>query len=201
MSFFVVMIDKNKVKDFFNALAKHWDEDTIIDDKIIDVIFTNARIEKGNCVLDVACGTGVLIPYYFDAGVSFVTAIDLSPEMVRIASEKYHSEKTKFICGDATIHRFTKKYDNVVIYNAFPHFGDPYKLIANLSSCLKQGGYFTIAHSMSREKINMHHENIDTDLFVDLPTIDELSIMVGKHLRVTTTVSDEKMYQIVAEKC
>ena len=195
------MIDKNKVRDFFDSLANQWDEGTNINEEIKDKIFANAKIEKGNCVLDVACGTGVLIPHYFDAGVSFVTAIDLSPEMVRIASEKYHSEKTKFICGDATVHRFTKKYDNVVIYNAFPHFGDPDKLIANLSSCLKQGGYFTIAHSMSREKINMHHENIDTDLFVDLPTIDELSIMVGKHLRVTTTVSDEKMYQIVAEKC
>lgn len=194
------MVDKNKVKDFFDALAEKWDEGMIIDNKIIETIFTNARIEKGNCVLDVACGTGVLIPYYFDAGVSFVTAIDLSPEMVRIAKDKYRSEKTEFICDDATAHRFVKMYDNAVIYNAFPHFGDPDKLISNLASCLKPGGHLTIAHSMSREKINNHHGNIDSDLFVDLLPIDELAIMVNKYLRVTTTVSDDKMYQIVAEK-
>lgn len=43
-------------------------------------------------VLDVACGTGVLIPDYLERGAAQVTAIDIAPEMVRIAREKFPQE-------------------------------------------------------------------------------------------------------------
>lgn len=194
------MIDIDKVKSFFDSIAEQWDDGMIIDDGIVGLIMENAGIKKGSRVLDVACGTGVLVPYYLERGVSEVTAIDLSPEMIRIAKDKFDGYNIEFICDDAAIHNFEKTYDNAVIYNAFPHFADPEKLIINLSSCLEPGGKLTIAHGMSRERINSHHGSIDNSLFVDLLSIDELSVMVGKHLRITTAVSNEKMYQIVAEK-
>lgn len=194
------MIDKNKVKSFFDSLAGHWDDGMIIDDGIVGLIMENAGIKKGNKVLDVACGTGVLIPFYFGRGVTEITAIDLSPEMIRIAKDKFDGYNIEFICDDAVIHNFENTYDNIVVYNAFPHFADPEKLIENLSSCLKPGGSLTIAHGMSREKINSHHGNIDSGLFVDLLPVDELSVIVGNYLHVTTAVSNEKMYQVVGKK-
>ncbi|MCR5456894.1 MAG: methyltransferase domain-containing protein [Clostridiales bacterium] len=195
------MVDTNEVKSFFDSLAGHWDDNMVINEKTIDLILKNAGIKSNGKVLDVACGTGVLIPYYLDRGVSSVTAIDISLKMIEIAGNKFKSKNVVFICDDAVNHTFDTEFDNIVVYNAFPHFGNPDGLIYNLSSCLKSGGRLTIAHSMSRDKINEHHGNISKNLFVDLMTIDELSDLVGRYLRVTITVSDENMYQIVAEKC
>lgn len=195
------MVDTNEVKTFFDSLADHWDDNMVINEKTMDLILSNAGIKSNVKVLDVACGTGVLIPYYFDRGAETVTAIDISSEMIKIAEGKFKSMNVEFICDDAVKHTFDTQFDNIVVYNAFPHFGNPEGLISNLSSCLKNGGKLTIAHGMSRDRINAHHCNISKNLFVDLITIDELSDLVGRYLRVTITVSDENMYQIVAEKC
>ena len=55
---------------------------------VIGQILDNAGIRPGVSVLDVACGTGVLIPDYLKRGAAQITAIDIAPEMVRIAREK-----------------------------------------------------------------------------------------------------------------
>ena len=70
-------------------------------DTIIGRILDNAEVGPGMDVLDVACGTGVMFDYYLGRGVSSVTGIDISPEMAKIAAEKYaHEPKIQVICGD-----------------------------------------------------------------------------------------------------
>ena len=194
------MVDTNEVKSFFDSLAGHWDDNMVMNEETTKLILDNAGIKSKTRVLDVACGTGVLIPYYLGRGVSSVTAIDISPKMIEIAVNKFQSKNVSFICDDAVTHRFDTEFDNIVVYNAFPHFGNPDKLLSNLSSCLKRGGKLTVAHGMSRDRINAHHGNINNNLFVDLMTIEDLSRLVSRYLRVTVAVSNEDMYQIVAEK-
>ena len=58
------MIETEEVIAFFNRLAPDWDAEMIRNDAVIDVILDNARVTGGKDVLDVACGTGVLIPDY-----------------------------------------------------------------------------------------------------------------------------------------
>ena len=64
---------------------------------------------------------------------------------------------------------------------------------------VKKGGTLTIAHGMSREKINTHHDNVMnvSNLLMD---IDELDGLLKKYLKVREKISDEKMYLITAEK-
>ena len=57
-------MDKKDVIEFFDGLAASWDAELVRSDEIIGIILDNGGIKEGVKVLDVACGTGVLIPDY-----------------------------------------------------------------------------------------------------------------------------------------
>ncbi len=194
------MIETNEVIAFFDRLAPDWDAELIRSDEIISSILDNAGVGEGKDVLDVACGTGVLIPDYLKRGVESVTAIDISPKMAAIAAEKFPQEKVAVLCGDVEKTDFGRLFDCVVVYNAFPHFPAPERLIGHLAGLLRPGGTLTVAHGMSREKIDAHHHGSAMHVSDGLMSAEELCAIFEKHLSVTVTVSDERMYQVVGEK-
>ena len=111
-------------------MAPQWDADVIRHDDIIATILDNAGVKPGADVLDVACGTGVLFPDYLARDVAAVTGIDISPEMAKIAAGKYENDsRVQVICGDVESYAFGRKFDRIVVYNAFPHFPYPKRLI------------------------------------------------------------------------
>ena len=190
-------MNKREVIDFFNAQAVHWDEHMIRNDEVIEEILSNANVMEGKDVLDVACGTGVLVPDYLSRNVNSVTAIDISPKMVEIAQEKFSQENVRIICADVETIDFPHKFDCIVVYNAFPHFEKPQRLIEKLSGLLKKGGTLTIAHGMSRERINQCHMGRAQKVSLGLMSEEELGNLFSKHLHVTHKISDDKMYQVV----
>ena len=195
------MIDRESVKAFFDRLAPQWDADMIRDDAVIETILNNACVNAGADVLDVACGTGVLIPDYLARNVASVTAIDLSPNMARIARTKFGAQpNVTVLCGDAEQTDFDRRFDCIVIYNALPHFADPARLCTALSAYLKPGGVLTVAHGMSRECINRHHAGDPSPVYTDLPPAEELAALFPAHLAVTTVISDARMYQVAGRK-
>lgn len=192
-------VDKNEVIKFFNAMASSWDEALECNDKVIDKILTNAKAEQGKSVLDVACGTGVLVPYYLERGVSDLTCIDISQNMIEKAKTKFSSNNISFICSDAENYNTNRKYDSIVIYNAFPHFSDPEALIKNLSSQLSTNGILTVAHGMSRQALLKHHNGIREKVSVPLMDLDELVSLFSKYLTVTVSISDDDMFQVCGQ--
>ena len=194
------MIDTKEVIRFFDRLAPGWDAEMIRSDEIIRTILDNAGVSAGKDVLDVACGTGVLIPDYLARSVGSVTAIDISPKMAAIAREKFPQEKVAVLCGDVEETDFDRLFDCIVVYNAFPHFPDPERLIGTLSALLNPGGTLTVAHGMSREKIDAHHHGAAMHVSNGLMSAEDLAAIFAKHLRVNAVVSDERMYQVVGEK-
>ena len=194
-------MDKRDVIAFFDALAPQWDADMICDEQVIASILDGAQVKAGRRVLDVACGTGVMIPHYLSRGVSHVTAIDISPEMARIAQEKFaKTPQVEVVCGDVEEAVFDRPFDAVVVYNAFPHFPEPERLIARLAALLVPGGTLTVAHGMSREKIDRHHNGAAHKVSMGLMHEDELAAIFEKHLEVTVKLSDERMYQVTGVK-
>ena len=193
-------MDKNKIKVFFDNISKTWDADIIRSDEIINTILENARVGKGTEVLDVACGTGVLIPDYLKLEVKSVLGVDISDKMLEIAESKFQQPNVKFFCQDAELYDFNQKVDAIVIYNAFPHFPNPEQLIAHLSSFVKEGGTLTVAHGMSREEIDAHHRGPAKDVSMGLMTVENLAKIFEKYLKVTVTISNDRMYQVVGCK-
>lgn len=194
------MINKNDVIKFFDMYAADWDAQMVRDDKIIGTILDNAGVRAGSRVLDVACGTGVLIPDYLARGVESVTAIDISPKMVKIAQGKFNQPNVRIMCGDVMVADIGGDYDAIVIYNAFPHFAEPEKLVEILSDKLKKGGRFTVAHGMSRERIDAHHKGAASKVSNGLMEAEKLAEIFNRYINTIQIISDDKMYQVVGER-
>lgn len=194
------MINRDEVIAYFDRCAPQWDAELIRSDAKITRILDNAHVGAGARVLDVACGTGVLMPDYLKRGVSEITAIDIAPEMIRIAREKFSGERIRFLCGDVETEDVGEGYNAIVIYNAFPHFPDAARLIRRLSGLLREGGYLTVAHGMSREAIDGHHKGSASHVSNGLMPVSELERLFARELTVTTVISDETMYQVVGKK-
>ena len=189
-------MNKESIKAFFDNLASSWDKDVIKNEEVIKIILDNANIKSGIDILDVACGTGVLIDDYLNRNVNKVTAIDLSSEMIKVAKSKFNDERVNFICGDVLDFNDGNKYDSIMVYNAFPHFCDGQALIKHLSSLLKDGGTLSVAHGMSKDMINKHHSGSANDVSNILISAKELSDIFSKYLSVKDVISNDLMYQV-----
>ncbi|MCR5154616.1 MAG: class I SAM-dependent methyltransferase [Lachnospiraceae bacterium] len=194
------MINKGEVIEFFNEHASGWDADMEISDRKVGIIMDNAGVKKGSKVLDVACGTGVLVPYYLERNAASVLGVDISPKMIEIARTKFKEENVSFLVGDVEEADIDKDFDAIVIYNAFPHFSDGERLIKCLSKHLKKGGRLTVAHGSSREEIDAHHFRAAKHVSNGLQKAEDLAEIFSKYLKVTTVLSNDEMYQIVGEK-
>lgn len=193
-------IDKADIIEFFNRLASGWDAAQIREEDKITAILDAAGVCEGVKVLDVACGTGVLVPDYLDRNVAFVTGVDISEEMIKIAKNKFLSnaefcsEKVEFICADVEEANLPADYDVCMVYNAFPHFSNPAKLIGVLASHLKAGGRLTIAHSMSRKQLDSHHAGPAAKVSNGLMSEEDLAKLFGAYFEVDVKISNDQMY-------
>ena len=194
-------MEKQDVIAFFDRCAPTWDADMIKNDAIIGTILDNAEVGQGMDVLDVACGTGVMFDYYLERKVASVVGIDISPEMAKIADAKYaENPLVQVICGDVEDAVFDRKFDRIVVYNAFPHFPNPKRLIKRLSKLLKEGGRLTVAHGMSREAIDGHHKGSASKVSNGLMTADNLKKLFDPHFEVEIMISNSRMYQVSGVK-
>ncbi len=193
-------MNKQDVITFFDHYASTWDADMIRNESVINTILDNGGVTTDCTVLDVACGTGVLFPDYLQRNVKSVTAVDISPEMARIAAGKYPNSPIEVICGDIETLSLDQEFDCCMVYNAFPHFPDPKRLITVLSSHLKPDGILSVAHGMSREWINRHHEGRASKVSMGLLSEQELANIFSNYLEVTTVISSEEMYQVCGRK-
>ena len=194
-------MEKRDIIEFFDRCAPTWDADMIKNDQIIETILDNAEVSENQAVLDVACGTGVMFPYYLKRNVASVTGIDISPEMAKIAGEKYADEsRVQVICGDVEETKFDRQFDAIVVYNAFPHFPDPRRLLKTLADLLKEGGRLTVAHGASRETIDNHHKGSASKVSNGLMTADSLKKLFDPLVQVEVVISNDRMYQVSGVK-
>ena len=190
-------MDREKIISFFDGCAKNWDAETIRNERVINIILDNAQVKENTRVLDVACGTGVLFPDYIKRG-AVVTGVDISPEMVKIAKKNF--PKIDVICEDAENLDFTEKFDVVMVYNAFPHFPYPERLIEKLSTFLRDGGRLSVAHGMSREDLLKLHNERASEVSLELSEANELAKIFEPFFHIDTIISDSEMYQVSGTK-
>ena len=194
-------MEKKDVIAFFDRCAPTWDAEMIKSDAIMEKILDNAEVGEGMDVLDVACGTGVMFDYYLKRKVASVTGIDISPEMAKIAAGKYADVPgVQVICGDVEETAFDRKFDRIVVYNAFPHFPKPKRLIKTLAGLLKEDGRLTIAHGQSREAIDNHHSGSASKVSNGLMSADSLKKFFDPYFEVEVMISNRRMYQVSGVK-
>ena len=152
----------NHRRRFFDQAAADWDalevEETYA--RLREIV-TGLGIVPGAAVLDVGCGTGVLLPLLRENvnGDGHVVALDLSGEMLKQALGK--GQPAVYVQGDAQSLPLPEGVFDWVLCNAvFPHFPDKLRALAELRRVLRTGGRLVICHAFNREKINEFHRSV-----------------------------------------
>lgn len=193
-------MQKQDIINFFDQHAPNWDAEMVRNEAVIASILDIAGITQGVSVLDVACGTGVVIPDYLNRGASHVTGVDISPAMIAIAQDKFCQPDVTLLCADVETATLDRQFDCCVVYNAFPHFAQPERLICALAGHLKPGGRLTVAHGRSREAINRHHSGAASKVSVGLLHETELCALFAPYFVVDTAISTDEKYVVSGYK-
>lgn len=182
----------NPIENFFDSLAETWDDFEEIPKDFINELISSLGIKKGDKVLDLACGTGIITGLIHDITGVDVDAIDLSQKMIEKAKIKYKDcSWAHFYKDDFLNTNLVGKYNFIVIYNAYPHFIKPTVLSENLAKHLYSNGKFAIVHSFSRERLNAHHHGLDTETSRNITPIENEAKFFEKEFKITKAFEDE----------
>ena len=189
-------LTETKNREFFNELSKTWDSTNTAS---TSVLFNNMVISRGDKVLDVACGTGVLTKGIYSRCECKVTGIDISDEMLKRAVINNAGVDVEYI--NESFYDYTSDgYDIIIIYNAFPHFIDLEAFKAAVYRNLKNDGKFIICHSLSREALNKHHSPLTKDISRDLVEVSKEAEFFKDLFIIDKAQEDNKSFVILGHK-
>jgi ubiquinone/menaquinone biosynthesis C-methylase UbiE len=128
--------------------------------KLVELV----NINKGDSVLDVACGTGVVTnEIQKKIGKSgYVVGVDTSSTAIKIA-KKWNGRKlnVNFINIDAEKFTFSKKFDVVTCQYALFFFPNAQKALKNMKNSLKKSGNIGISVHGSKDSVPFFSNIID----------------------------------------
>lgn len=196
------MLEETDQRIFFDNIAEEWDRIVSHRPDKLGFIAGMMELSPGQRVLDVGCGTGVMLPYLLrdlrPGGV--VHALDFSPRMIEVARRKYpvdqHPE-LRYYNDDISRFTFNGEYDAILCYSSFPHFAHHGRIMHKLAAGLKEGGRLIVAHADSRETINQLHGDEEGYL----PEMDEIArSMEQAGLHVSVRIDSDEMFLIMGDK-
>jgi ubiquinone/menaquinone biosynthesis C-methylase UbiE/predicted MFS family arabinose efflux permease len=138
---------KMEVKNVFEktvAERKKWWN--VLTFQKIDSYLDCAGVKRGDRVLDVATGDGIVASRLVKRGCS-VVAMDITPTLLieRI-------ENTEYIVQDAETMDFKEDFDVVTLRNAFHYFPNPLLVLKKIKEALKERGRFLLMEPVATEE-------------------------------------------------
>lgn len=141
-----------KMGDFFDARIEGYEAHQLntIDDAAKFYPFNAGQLpqEAGATVLDLGCGTGLELGYYFElVPTARVTGIDLAPGMLEELRKKFTDKSLDLIRGSYfDVPLGEEAFDAAVSVESLHHFTQAEKipLYAKLHKALKPGGLFIL---------------------------------------------------------
>jgi tRNA (cmo5U34)-methyltransferase len=121
---------------------------------------------QGAQVLDLGCGTGLELEYYFQLNpTARVTGIDLAPGMLQALKDKFQEKELDLIQGSYFDIPFGQQvFDAVVSVESLHHFTGEEKLplYEKIQEALKEGGAFVLTDyfAMSEKEEKLHRQEL-----------------------------------------
>lgn len=186
----------DKVAAYFNERAGKWDESGCSgESRVQGAVLSLVDLKPGDSVLDLGCGTGVMIPFYLAAQAGKIVAVDVSEKMVERAREKFGNEPSvELRASDALSLDEGERFDAAVIYNAYPHFPDKLALVEKVYRMLKPSGRFVVAHGSGKDAINRHHEAVAAGVSCGLRAASEESVLWADKFKIEALVDTPGFY-------
>jgi ubiquinone/menaquinone biosynthesis C-methylase UbiE len=150
---------------FFNNIAGTWDKRFHTQELLtfLEAFVPKFGLKRGQRVLDVGTGTGLLVPFLLQAiGASgYVTAIDYAEKMVKICKTKYAQFPNVTVAHQNVeeLNLPSGSFDAVICFGVFPHIENKKSALDQMNRVLKPEGKLIIAHALSSEEVRKHHSN------------------------------------------
>ena len=136
---------------FYDILAEHYDDlqltgDTEAWGPYILGLITDFCKAEGKTVTDLGCGTGVITNFLASKGFE-VTGVDLSPDMLAIASSGDETGTVSWICADITSYEGPTCGCFISTMDTIGHITDKdslTKMFASVAGLLEDGGIFIL---------------------------------------------------------
>ena len=129
--------------------------------KLVELV----NINKGDAVLDVACGTGVVTNEIQKKTEKsgYVVGVDTSSTAIKIA-KKWNGKKSNidFVNTDAEKFNFSKKFDIVTCQYGLFFFPNAQKALKNMKNSLKKSGNIGISVHGSKNSVPFFSSIIDS---------------------------------------
>jgi ubiquinone/menaquinone biosynthesis C-methylase UbiE len=140
------------VRRQFDRQADHYLAGGAMGDRaVLGAIIAAAPAGPGQRVLDVACGAGLLLRAYQDAGAE-VAGIDLSPAMLGAAAATLAPGAGLALADAARLPFGTAAFDLVTCKLAFHYFPDPSRVAAELARVCRPGGQVAVVDRVASDE-------------------------------------------------
>jgi ubiquinone/menaquinone biosynthesis C-methylase UbiE len=166
----------------------------------LEKIVANGNIAKGDTVLDVGSGTGILIPIIKKYKPGSIYACDLSEGMLEQLRKNYPYVKT--IMADVRDLKLPKGSIGAAFLNAcYPNIVDKAGAFSNMSRMMKAKGRIVISHPLGKAFILSLKNGapFPLDEFPEEPEAGALLKPFG--FEIETFIDEPRLYILVATKC
>ncbi len=203
----IIVPDEDKVRrinqvqsDFFSRIVHVFDPPLPegVPEQLKKIV-ASANIVRGNTILDIGTGTGILIPLIQAYHPGKIFACDLSKAMLVRLREKHPDVVT--MVSDVRDLTLPDGGTDVVFVNAcYSNITDKSSAFSNISRMLKPGGRLVISHPMGQSFIDLLKEQspFPLDDFPDKPEAETLLEPYGFGIR--KFIDEQELYILLALK-
>jgi SAM-dependent methyltransferase len=165
----------------------------------LETIVASAEIAKGDNVLDVGSGTGVLVPLIQKYGPARLFACDLSEAMLR--QLKNHYPDVEAIVSDIRKLALPDLFLDVIFINAcYPNIVDKVGAFTNLGRMTRPSGRMVISHPLGKAFIDSLKEKVPFPLD-DFPNRSTAEILFEPFgFSIKEFVDEQELYILVVTK-
>ena len=118
------------------------------------------RLQPGERVLDIGCGSGRLIPIVCEqiGPHGSLVELDFAPGMLELGRSKANGNNVTFVAGDAhSLPLADRDFDKVIALALLPHLDNKAAALKEFHRVLKPNGMLVIAHQMGRAALDRLH--------------------------------------------
>jgi len=193
---------------FFNQVAPSWDDMQQNSPETrsgIRKFVQSAYLNSAETILDVGCGTGVLVPHLLTAypNAKLIIELDFAEEMLAVNRAKHTDPRLARLAADATnLPLPDESMDVVLCFNAAPHLGSSELAFRDLFRVLARSGALAVGHLINSAELNQFHGNLHAPVAHDhLPPARELGKILSSLGAINVMAQEQQgWYFVRAEK-